>query len=621
VAGLIYFGFSAWLDVNSFHALAGDDVRSFTYARESFAAYNDFLVQNFRFRPVMVFLGRLCAQVTGGEFDQLRSIAFGVHTLNALLLYALLTRVVEVSRVAAGAIAVAATFTRFTNYLVMAETGVIESMGITIFLLFLWTLLSLLRTPRIATAWASAVLFALIIHIHERYLVLLGGMGIASLFLYRQNRRVSALLFFSGLGIAGGNILIKTVVLRTPVLTGTETQAITFSVGTKANFFFDGLLNLAGINRGPSYLSLLDFLESPGWLKTVSLLSAGFAIWLLGGALVAAVRSPVGHTARELLRSIHPQIAVLITLIVVLVLSASVTFRQEYRWLYPGYLAFLILLADSAKRWNAWRGSPAPFLVLSGFLLCGIPRELGIRTHRENFYQYSTCVTANALYELLSQSPHLKTGRAITIGGDEVPHSDWVFMSGMFSRYYGFPPLLFQSGAAGVENLSAVSLVRYDVRQNKFFENPRRTDGTPLPEYSSRVLANARLLSGNETNLSTPDGTRRVPFTLSGSEGWAMVAPVEFAVDRPEKAGFLYLSFSHIWKKAGAIQIEVFAVTNEGEAKLLGASVPPVQQDAVAEWQDYRIALPAGCHTLRVQLVPLGDQTSTWLMFRQFVWE
>lgn|GEM_PF-6843014 len=42
LALLIFLGFSAWLDVGSFHALAGDDVRSFTYARESFTAYNDF---------------------------------------------------------------------------------------------------------------------------------------------------------------------------------------------------------------------------------------------------------------------------------------------------------------------------------------------------------------------------------------------------------------------------------------------------------------------------------------------------------------------------------------------------------------------------------------------------
>jgi len=411
------------------------------------------------------------------------------------------------------------------------------------------------------------------------------------------------------------------MVSPTPVPKGIQDSPIYFTVGTKVKFFFDGLVNLVGINRGPSYLSVRDFLESPAWLKAISLLSAGFAVWLLGGAVLAAIRTSPVRSARELLRSIRPEPVVLGTLIAAIVLSASVTFRQEYRWLYPGYLLFLVLAADSAKHWNAWRGSRVPFLVLSGFLLCSVPREVGIRTHRENFYQYLPCQTTNALHDLISQSSYLKAASVITIGGDEVPVGEWVFMEGMFSRYYGFPPLQFWNGTAGTENLSAPSLVRYDARRKKFFENPRTNDGRLLPDYTSRVLANARLLGTIETNLSTPNGTRRVPFTFGESEGWAMIAPVEFAVDRPEKAGFLYLSFSHMWKKAGVVQLQVFAVTNGEDPKLLAVTVPPLQRDAIAEWQDYRVALPATCRAIRVQLLPQGDQSATWLMLRQFVLE
>jgi hypothetical protein len=126
VSLVIFFGLAAWLDANSFHALAGDDVRSFTYARDGFRAYNSFFIEFYRFRPVTALLGSLCAQITGGEFDQLRLIAYGVHTLNALLVCGILVQVIELPVAAAFAMAIAATFTRFTNYLIMAETGVIR---------------------------------------------------------------------------------------------------------------------------------------------------------------------------------------------------------------------------------------------------------------------------------------------------------------------------------------------------------------------------------------------------------------------------------------------------------------------------------------------------------------
>jgi hypothetical protein len=314
---------------------------------------------------------------------------------------------------------------------------------------------------------------------------------------------------------------------------------------------------------------------------------------------------------------------VLCVLIASLVLSASITFRQEYRWLYPGYIGFLVLLSDSARCWEVRQHNAVPYSLLCCFLLCEIPRECVIRNHRENFYQYSTCQTANALYEVIMQSPKLRQAKLITIGGDEVTTRNWVFMDGMFSRYYHFPPLQFLTSTDLVSGRVPAFMVRYDQTQNKFFEMPKGADVVIQQEYSTEELAKAKLVGSPEKNLSTPNGTRLVPFSLSGNQGIALVAPVELQlhVETPEHSRFLYLSFSHLWKNAGAIQLEVDSVNSDKKnTNLLSTTVSPLKEESVAEWMNYRIALPYDCKTIMLRLEPAtGNQSSTWAIFRQFL--
>lgn len=622
VAVLIFFAIPQWLDTGSFHVLAGDDVRGFTYAGEGFQSINAFFIRYFRYRPVQAFIESLCANLSGGEYDKLKLVAASVHTLNALLVFWLLVRSIKLPLFIAVGVTLLATFSRYTNYLIMAETGIMESLAVTFYILFMWALLSLLYRPRLLVAAIAAACFVLNIHLHERYLVLLvPGLVVAAL-IYKGNRRISLFLAAAIIAAASLNLLIKTVVLSTSVLIGTTTQAIDFSITPKIIFFVYGILNLLGINRGPSYLSVFDYLESPVWLKVVCLLSAGLCVWLL----IGAIRTSRQFTKRLIADNHHSgfrsMVFVLCTLTAVMVLSASITFRQEYRWMYPGYVTFLVLLGVCAQYWTNARHNPTPHFLFFGLLLCAIPRELAIRSQRGNFYQYLTCQTASDLYETVIRSPSLASAKVITIGGDDVPSHDWVFMDGMFSDYYKIPPLQFVDSSAIDGTTSPPTLVRYNYAQRKFSPAPRGADGTVIPEYKSQILGKSLLLGTPENTLSTPNGRRLFPFSSGGYDGWAIVAPAELTVEAPAITRTLYVSFSHIWKKAAPVHLEILAVDQKTGSmiKLLSASIPPLQSDASPEWQDYRIPLPIGCTKLRISVNPkTGDPTATWLVFRQLI--
>jgi len=619
LAGLIFLGFSAWLDASSFNVLAGDDLRSFTYANESFTAYNDFFIQFYRYRPTQAAVGRAAAILSGGDFSQLRMIAIGIHSLNALLLLGLMVRSLKVPLLVAFAVTVVASFSRFTNYLIMAETGIAESFGVTLYLSFVWTLLALLRRPRLPMAAASAMLFTLIIHTHERYLVLFAATLAVSFLIYRLSRSVSIFLSATNLVVILVNILIKAILLHTPILVGTTTQAIDLSLRPKIIFFFSGLLNLTGVNRGPSYLSVLDYLDSPLWLKAISLVSMAFCLWLLVGAAVTARTTTKSSTSGRTLHSFWPVALLLVLLTLVMVLSSSITFRQEYRWFYPGFLTFLLLMAGAAQTWHNHSRSRVPNLVLCGFLLAAIPRELAIRSQRSNFYQFTTCQTASAFYEAYTRSPTLSKTKLITIGGDPVPDTSWVFMDGLFSRYYHIPPLQFRESFIPDGAVSTPALLRYDSSRKIFYEAPRSPDGKLLPEHNSDLLAKAGIIGPTEHNLSTPNGMRLLPFSSGGFSGWAMVAPVKVRIEIPRAAHILHVSFSHLWQKAGAMHLELSAIDDTNEHRILSTSIPPLQEASTPEWQDYQIPLPANCRTLNISISPDGDQSATWLMFRQFI--
>jgi hypothetical protein len=618
LAAAIFFGVLAWLDAGEFHVLVGDDLRGFFTASQGFKAYYDLLVSVFRFRPVAALFIWGGAKLSSGQFQQLLLIGAGLHTFNAFLFWGLLRKALRVTPGIALSLTLVATFNRFIAYFLTPELAIIEGAATAFYLLFLWALLRLLATPRQSLATLVGVLFLIVLHVHERYMVLAAGSLAVAIMIYRRNRGASFITAGTTFVALAFNFCFKKLFLFAPILMGTTTQAIEFKPRQIGDFVADGLLNLMGINRGPSYLSVLDYIESPGWLKLVSLACAAFALVIL----VCGVRGV--HETHELSSSSTKvswmPALLLVGLVLALVLSGSITFRQEYRWLYPAYLTFLALLGFSVRLCSNLPSRLTATVSLAAFCLLAIPREFAIREHRDNYYARGAYRTGNDLYLVLEHSPSLLKRERVAIGGGAVPDLSWSFMGDVFSRNYKLPALYFipEPASGAPPAASEISFIQYDqaLREFTFAASDDRRNNIDN-------LATAKVVSPETGTLSTPNGKPSFAFSSPGFRGWGLVSPVTVEVEVPKASRTLNVSFSHVWAQGDGLNLLLTAYLSEGQTtELIATEVKPLQDNARPNWRTFRVSLPENCPRLRLSLRSgTGDGTADWLCFRDFTFE
>jgi hypothetical protein len=599
-----------WLDCWHFQVLAGDDVRCFPTALQGFDQYNNLLVSIFKFRPITTLFIWISALLSGGRYPGLLMMGVGLHSLNALLFFCLLRKVLRVSLIVALGLTFLASFNRFTAYLISPELAIMEGAAITCYLLFLWTLLRMIETAKVSWALGVGLSFLVILHVHERYMVLVGACLIAALLTYRANRTASLLTGGCALGVLAFNFAAKKFFLHSPILIGTTTQAIEFKPKIILGFFIDGMLNLGGINRGPSYLSILDYAEAPHWLKLFSLLSATFSLLVLGGAALYSYRSIKADRGES--KAVW-MLGLLLCLVFALVLSASITFRQEYRWLYAAYLTFLILLGLSARVHREYFKSPFAYFGVAALLVLAIPTELTIRGYRDNYYARGAYNTANKLYALIRKSPKLMSREEIVVGGDKVPNADWIFMGNAFAQYYHLPSLIFTSPNLGKSSPPENSLSVVYRQAGGIFTLP-----TPNDMDKVDLLRTAEIKNPPAYALSTPNGKPSFAFAQNGISGWCLTSPVELLIQIPTDARTMEITFSHCWANGDGLDLTITGISvGQQSSEFFAEHVPALKNAAISEWRSFRVKLPDKCVSLRLSIASKsGDQTADWLIFR-----
>ena len=137
------------------------------------------------------------------------------------------------------------------------------------------------------------------------------------------------------------NYLVKTQIFHMTFLTGGGATEINSSTTDIPNFSLRALLNIFGYNTGPDYLSGKNAHVLGNTAVYIALLWAIPLIVLILFACFKTVRS-VG------LRNGLNGISVALLLLVPLLLSASIPFRQEYRWLLAPYIALIVIVHVAA---------------------------------------------------------------------------------------------------------------------------------------------------------------------------------------------------------------------------------------------------------------------------------
>ena len=334
----IHLRFAAY----NFKTLAGDDIILLGGSNQKNGFVSTFWPSftdhaQGKWRPVLQVILSPLLDFFGGDFWKYQLLNEALLAVCGLLIAVLVTNLTGgkfLLGISAGSFII---FARFNLYHILQVFGLMESMAI-IFMLF--SLIALEKYARLRIAkflYFANFFFFLAIHTHERFLFLV-PLVIFCTFIYSAGERLikRVLLMVLPILIVVENYLVKTQVFHMTFLTGgglTEMNSTTMDTST---FSWRALLNVFGYNSGPDYLSgrnahLLG--------DTAVYLALVWSIPVLALVSFAWIKTFRVAGAREGLTKSF----VAVLLIAPLVLSASITFRQEYRWLLAPYIALIII--------------------------------------------------------------------------------------------------------------------------------------------------------------------------------------------------------------------------------------------------------------------------------------
>jgi hypothetical protein len=612
-----WLAIEAWFNPLQFIVFAGDDLRTFDAAQKGFIAVSKLMTSVDRFRPVVAFVDSAIAGWTRCDFREVASIGLAIHAANAMIFFFVLYRVIKLPFHLSAGVTVIAILNRFATYLFIQEQAIMEGLGIATLLALLAVSLLFIERPTIRRSFLLSLFFLLIIHIHERYLVLtcpLIFIGICGL----SSSRRSGVVLTGGITVSAlVNLGVKKLWLGTGILMGAGNRKIGFDASQICSFLWHGALNLIGINRGPAYLGLEDFPDSPLWVQIVSVATALLSCFLLAGVIYNVVSRRSSQAAKlDLI-----QLVFYLLTTAVLLLSASITFRQEYRWLYPAYLAFLALLGwGTVKVQRLWSN-----ITLTCLILLSIPREIYLSRWHPRFFAFQATQVANNFFRATQYASDLHQKDAILIRG-EVPARKWVFMENRlsggytFSKFYALPNLEFEDRSSAAEVTDEARLVlEYDAASGSFkIPQAQQLLDVEFHRMNYSVLEAAAAALPPNSRLSTPTKTPVFLMPKNGINCMIAVAPVDIRVPVPHPGSVLHVCFSHMYAMGDGADLEIAAVGPAGTKRLLSRVVPPLTNNDFPVWRKYEFALPVDAEQVDLHVFsktnPLGD----WIAVRDF---
>ena len=610
---VVYLAISAWFDLSQFRVFAGDDLNSFQAAQKGAFGYNQMTISVYKFRPVTALLFGAVAHWTHCDFHGVAFSGLMLHTINGFLFFYLLYRRIRIPLFVSLGMTAVAVFNRFATHLFMQDAALTIGLGIAVFLLILIVSTFLLEQPTIGRALGLAALYAVIIYTYEAYLVLALPLLLLGIFTFRSNRKAATILSAGVIFAVLSNFGIKSLVLHTPILIGTGARPIRYDPTQIFSFLWNGALNLVGVNRGPAYLSLEDFPDSPVWVKIISIAAA-----VLSCALVfAIIAGAASLKPREVKRDALVRFAFYGSVIAVLLLSASINVIQVYYWLYPAYLTFLAFLgfAMRARMARAWGFR----LVLTFLLLLSMSREIYLARRHSRYFAFQADQVANNLFATLHHTSGSATADAVLIRGD-VPAKEWTFLKGGFSRFYHLPTLEFVSAGSPVDQTDQSRVVLDYTNNDRSFKIVQAQPvAAPTPHRMNfEVLLQSAATFVPSDRWSNAARTPEFPMSKNGVNCMIEVSPVEVIVPVPHSATVLHVCFSHVYAMGDGADIEIAALTPSGPALLLSRNVPPLTDNDFPVWRKYEFALPSQTQQVKLRVFSKTNPVADWIAVRDF---
>lgn len=359
------------------------------------------------------------------KYQVLNEMLLAGTSILVVMIIANVSKILTPIAVVAGVIPL---ISNFNLYYVLQVLGIMEFLALGTFLLTLLVLSNLRKPLTVTCVLTGNLCFFLSIHSHERYILVAPSIMLLTFFrlegaLFKRKFFLSCLPLLS----ISFNYFMKTQVFGMHFLSGAGGTDISSSTLDIPRFFWTATLNIFGYNIGPNYLSSKNASELGLTSVFLCLCWAGPAVYL------------ITHAAFTITKKLH-QRSISVVLIVLgtlfpLLLSASIAFRQEFRWLMAPHVVLVILVAITAS--YSMRTSKSIGVIFIIAMLGVGANSLFYAQYSRSTYFFMTQQFNDSAYEriFVEYGDQLDQITFVVVGSGDATYT-WATASGQFYRAY-----------------------------------------------------------------------------------------------------------------------------------------------------------------------------------------
>jgi hypothetical protein len=448
-----------WFSAFEFRSLMGDDLYGWAYLSSQPTLHDLFLTApGGKYRPVTTLVQYGLFGAFGSEYAAYVAFNVFLSAVITCVVFALVRKLTRGDNLIAFLGALIFVTSRFSYYNVLQLNGTMEALALLLLLLILYATAEFLMSSRLWPGYALAGLYLLIGFTHERYLVLLPFLLLVPLFRRGLSWRLRALLMGLMCVPFVLNIAVKKFMLGATVMTGTGGTTLGFDPVSIAKFMVKGLANMIYVNWGPGYLSGIPFNEVSGAVRQL--------VFIIGAAIVVTIILAMVRIVR--LRDRGERIDEIKGLILwsvlffALLLAASITIRQEYRWLYAPFAVCLLYFCYQFSCLD-WR-PVAKYAVLIVICALIVTVDVYYRAHEGNvFFMYGERIADSATAATIDRYGPRMRDRTVYL--EENPDVDWILGHDLFlSPHLG----LDYRKVVWVKSFAEIDPAQYDPEDSVF---------------------------------------------------------------------------------------------------------------------------------------------------------
>jgi hypothetical protein len=376
-----------------------------------------------KWRPLLLLVLRAIIGAFGTRFAAYVALNSIVEIASALTIASITLRLTRGSTLLATLAGCAFVVSRFAYYNLIQVQGIMEGLAMLLMLLALRAVVVAYQERRLGALWSTPWLAALAIFTDERYLAIAPFLVAAPLLhpARRSNLRAASALALANCVAPLAYAAVKLFVFRAPLASGTGSTALKPHAAEVWAFLLSAVANMLGFNAGNGYFTGRDMGD------------VGVPAYVAGALVCVPLLLVLGRYVLDVARrrAASQPLVLGLVLFIPLLLTTTVTIRQEFRWLYAPFAVVVVALAAAGGRFGP-RSVPAALAAFA--LIACVGGAVYYRQFATTVFFMHDMAVAASLRDALLRTP---AQRVVLVVHRDRSFQSWAFGKGVFFRVYG----------------------------------------------------------------------------------------------------------------------------------------------------------------------------------------